>query len=307
VSKGTSRMVGIDADRKPARGDLFVIRSGPFQVPRSDSASASRCAAGIACLAVLTFAQAAYSQQLDLSRFVLTFDENFESLDISAAGPNARWTAHTPWHGDFGDAVFDNPGPDGPFKVTPQGLQIVARKDASGRWHSGLICSVDKDGRGQHGFSQQFGYFEMKAKLPAGPGVWPAFWLIGVDKKESASEIDVIEYYGAFPEYYHNVVHLFKDGKDLLAKDNLVRIPRNSLVDRYNTYGVLVDPENTTFYLNRSKVWQIATPPQYHQPMYILANLALGGGWPINRLASPAVMEIAYIRVFQVNNQNSGN
>ncbi|BCP52434.1 hypothetical protein K32_10510 [Kaistia sp. 32K] len=220
-------------------------------------------------------------------------------MDISAHGPGTRWIAHTPWNGDFGDAVFADPGPGGPFALTPEGLTITASKRADGSWQGGLLCSMDKDGAGQRGFAQQFGYFEMRAKLPDGPGVWPAFWLIGVDKKTSSSEIDVIEYYGQFPEYYHNVAHLFRDGKDRLQKDNLVRVPAGSLTDRFNDFGVLVEPELTRFFLNRKEIWRLPTPPEYHQPFYVLANLALGGGWPIDKLKSPAVMTIAHIMVFQ--------
>ena len=236
---------------------------------------------------------------LNLSNFVMTFDEHFERLDISAIGPGTRWIAHTPWNGDFGDARFDNPGPDGPFAKTPAGLSITARKDADGHWHSGLICSMDKDGPGQHGFAQRFGYFEMRAKFPEGPGVWPAFWLIGVDKTSSAAEIDVIEYFGQFPEYYHNWAHIFQDNKDRLSKDNLVHVPARSLTSKFNDFGVLIEPDMTRFYLNRLEIWSLPTPPEYRQPMYVLANLALGGGWPIDGLASPAVMQIEHIAVFQ--------
>jgi beta-glucanase (GH16 family) len=268
------------------------------------------CAFCFAVLFVLRSLGPASSGSLDLSHYRLTFDERFTSLNISASSSswnaNTRWIAHTPWNGDFGDAVFDNPGPDGPFSLTASGLRITARKDASGRWHSGLVCSVDRDGAGQRGFAQQFGYFEMKAKLPSGPGVWPAFWLVGVNKKSGSSEIDVLEYYGVGPEYYHNVVHLFKDGKDLLSKDNKVKVPRESLTDRYNTFGVLIESDKTTFYLNRNEVWQIDTPPEYHQPMYVLANLALGGGWPIE-FTSPVAMDIAYIKVFQAKSRDSVN
>jgi beta-glucanase (GH16 family) len=247
----------------------------------------------------------AFAQALDLSGYELTFNEEFKTLDISAHGPHTRWTAHTPWHGDFGDAVFDNPGPDGPFELTPDGLRIVARKDADGKWRSGLICSVDRDGPGQNGFSQKFGYFEMKAKLPDGPGVWAAFWLIGVNKESSAAEIDVLEYYGAFPEYYHNVAHVFKDGVDRLSRDNLVKVPSGSLTSRFNTYGVLIEPDKTTYYLNRNPVGQLDTPPEFKQPMYILANFALGGGWPI-KIASGLGMDIAYIKVYQSKEASSG-
>lgn len=236
---------------------------------------------------------------LDLRDYQLTFDEEFRQFDVSANGPGTRWIAHTPWHGDFGDAIFTDPGPNGPFKTGPHGLEITARKETSGKWRSGLICSVDRDGPGQKGFSQQYGYFEMKARLPGGPGVWPAFWLIGTDKTKGAAEIDVIEYFGAFPKYYHNWLHFFRGGKDELSQEHLVTVPYGSLTSQFNTYGVLVEADETTFYLNRKPVWRVKTPPEHRQPMYILVDLALGGGWPIDKLTSPQTMEVEYVKAFQ--------
>jgi hypothetical protein len=81
-----------------------------------------------------------------------TFTEDFNDLKVSAwkIGDD-RWIAHTPWHGDFGDAGFTNPQPDFPFIVNDGMLRIEARKDASGKWHSGLLASVDQ---WNDGFSQ---------------------------------------------------------------------------------------------------------------------------------------------------------
>jgi hypothetical protein len=237
---------------------------------------------------------------LDLTGYKLSFSEDFKTLDISAHGPNSTWTAHTPWNGDFGDAAFGNPGPGGPFSLNPQGLVITAAKKQNGQWVSGLISSVDKDGPGQHGFSQKYGYFEMKAILPSGPGTWPAFWLIGTDKSKSSAEIDVIEYYGDFPKYYHTTEHVWLGGgQHKLLRAQLVEVPEGSLSSGYNSFGVLITPETTSFYLNRREYWTTPTPPEYRQPMYILANLALGGGWPIAKLTSPQMMQIAYIKVYQ--------
>ncbi len=235
---------------------------------------------------------------LDLSGYRLTFDEDFFKLDISSHGPGTEWTAHTPWGGDFGDAVFDDPGPAGPFAVSSAGLSITAHKDAAGKWHSGLICSVDRDGPGAHGFSQRYGYFEMRAELPSGPGTWPAFWLIGTDKSKSASEIDVIEYYGQFEKYYHSTEHVWVNGRNILLRTDMMQVPNGILSSQFNTFGVLITPDRTSFYFNRQEYWSTPTPPEYRQPMYILANLALGGGWPIDRLTSPQVMRIAYIRAY---------
>ncbi len=236
---------------------------------------------------------------LDLSGYHITFSDDFhEKLDVSGDGPATRWIAHTPWNGDFGDAVFDNPGPDGPFSTGPDGLTITAHQDPKGRWHSGLLCSRDRDGPNAFGFAQQYGYFEMKAELPSGSGTWPAFWLVGVNKHPTAAEIDVVEYYGGFPAHFHSVEHIWQNGHDTLHLNHLQSIAPGILSSQYNTYGILITPTETNFYFNRQEIWSTPTPPEYRQPMYMLVNLALGAGWPI-RLKPPVQMRVAYIHVFQ--------
>ena len=108
----------------------------------------------------------------------------------------------------------------------------------------------------------------------------------------------MVEYYGGFPDYYHCVAHIWRKGADVLNRDFLVKAPHGSLSDRFNSYGVLIRPDKTTFYLNRRQVAQMDTPPEYRQPFYILANLAIGAGFPTKDLESPKVMQIAYIRAY---------
>ena len=63
---------------------------------------------------------------------------------------------------------------------------------------------------------------------------------------------------------------------------------------------MLIEPDQTSFYFNGQEYWSTPTPPEYMQPMYMLANLALGGGWPIDHLQSPQVMQIEYIRAYEM-------
>lgn len=236
-------------------------------------------------------------QRLDVSRMRLTFAEEFNTLDVSAKGPGTRWISHTPWGGDFGDAVFTSPEPGFPFTVKDGLLRIEARKNPAGRWQSGLLASADSRGQG---FSQRYGYFEMRARLPKGKGLWPAFWLSSVADPAAASsvEIDVLEGYGQFPDKFNSAVHVwYKNGNHRHSPLHTQGVPLNSLYDDFNLFGVLVGPEWIEFYLNRVEYWRFRTPPE-QRPAIVLLNLALGGGWPIDEAPSPSVMVVDYVRVY---------
>jgi hypothetical protein len=157
---------------------------------------------------------------LDLCAFRPIFLEDFNSLSVSGHPEDRqRWFAHTPWGGDFGDAAFADPEPAFPFTLRDGILRIEARKGADDKWRSGLLASAHPDGTG---FAQRYGYFEARAKLPEGPGVWPGFWLNANQPrtdKDPGVEIDVLEYYGQFPEGFHSSVHIWDNSG---ADDNRV-------------------------------------------------------------------------------------
>lgn len=109
-------------------------------------------------------AHAATGDRLDINQLRLTWEERFDTLDVSAWGtPPARWIAHTPWYGDFGDARFTDPGNGFPFTTAAGKLRIEARRGSDGIWRSGLLSSVDPKG---NGFAQKYGYFEARMKFP---------------------------------------------------------------------------------------------------------------------------------------------
>ncbi len=239
---------------------------------------------------------------LDLSGFRLTFHEDFDGpLDVSPWGPGTRWIAHTPWAGDFGDARFADPGPDFPFIVKDGILRIEARKDEAGKWSAGLLASNDPLG---NGFSQQYGYFEIRTKLPPGPGVWPAFWLCSSynrkDKtagKDGSVEIDIFEYYGRTPSSFTATIHIWEP-KPHRSEGSTITTKALEPSSGFHNYGCLIDPEWVTMYFDGIEVWKGKTPPEHNKPLMLLLNLALGPGWPIDKTPNPSIMEVDYVRVY---------
>lgn len=245
-------------------------------------------------------AQTSERHHLDISRYHETFSETFRGrLHVTPWGPS-RWIAHTPWHGDFGDASFADPQSNFPFLTGATGLSIIARKGADGKWQSGLLSSADAEGRG---FTQAGGYFEAKMKMPPGPGVWPAFWLAGHGDDSYSTEIDVVEYYGQFPDCYRANLHLWPKAPKLTPQEqgDLIHVPKGSLSDKFHTYGVEILDNDIVFYLDRYEVARQPASKAMHLPMSILVNLALGSGWPIDKTLNPSILKVDYVKAFKSN------
>ena len=236
--------------------------------------------------------------KLDLDQYRITFDDEFDDLNVSAWGPGTRWIAHTPWHGDFGEAQFVDPEPGFPFAIINGVLRVEARKEADGKWRSGLLASVDPSGSG---FSQRLGYFEFRAKFPAGSGVWPAFWLIANSDPHASAELDVVEYYGSVPDAYQSVIHLWpKDpGEQPLEQRFVNNVASGSLCDDFHRYGVDVSRDWTRFYFDGLEVARATAQPVDRGPFFILIDLALGGGWPIDETPNPSYMYVDYVRAYE--------
>ncbi|HVY84698.1 MAG TPA: glycoside hydrolase family 16 protein [Caulobacterales bacterium] len=145
-------------------------------------------------------------------------------------------------------------------------------------------------------FSQTYGYFEMRAKLPAGRGLWPAFWLLPADGSWPP-EIDILEQLGREPDGYYASIHASGH------IDSTTRISVADTTDGFHKYGVLWDPEHITWFFDERPVHQVDTPPDMHKPMYILVNLAIGGPWaqaPDQTTPFPARMSIDYVRAYSL-------
>ena len=151
-----------------------------------------------------------------------------------------------------------------------------------------------------HSFNQTYGYFEMKAELPAGQGLWPAFWLLP-QNGSWPPELDVMEVLGNAPGTLYTTVHTDQTGT--ATSSGIGSVVANTST-AFHTYGVDWEADKITWYFDDKPVYQVATPADMHSPMYMLANLAVGGSWPGNADATtpfPAQMNIDYIKAWTAN------
>jgi beta-glucanase (GH16 family)/Ca2+-binding RTX toxin-like protein len=240
----------------------------------------------------------------DTTALVSTFAEEFNTFRVSPTGLIGAETAwrSTYWWGRTiptnNEAEFysDHTTPVNPFSLSGDGVLSIRAAPATGlpaglTHTSGVITTLASH-------VQTYGYFEMRAMLPAGEGFWPAFWLLQANGTWPP-EIDVMEMIGDSTTSLHVNVHSQATGSHTVLP---AVVPLEDLSAGFNTFAVSWRPDVIRFYLNGTEVYQAATPDDMHRPMYMLANLAVGGpgSWPGPADAgASATMKIDFIRAYQ--------
>jgi beta-glucanase (GH16 family) len=247
----------------------------------------------------------------------LVFQDEFNSLSLNT-GTSA--TANNTWKttfaggernaGGVGEAQrYSDPDYKGsstqslginPFSVNNGVLTISARPaDAADlpylygyKYTSGLLTT-------QQSFVQTYGYYEIRADMPAEKGLHPAFWLLAADRTWPP-ELDVVESSGDAPHFFSNAVHTADRGTfNPFVKENSVS---PDITEGFHTYAMDWTKETISFYFDNKLTYQIATPSDLHKPMYMLVNLAVGGplaGQPDATTDwSQADFKVDYVRVY---------
>jgi beta-glucanase (GH16 family) len=146
----------------------------------------------------------------------------------------------------------------------------------------------------------------MRARLPNGRAMWPAFWLVPTDGP-TPPELDIVEVVGSDPSHAYMTVHW--DYTKPKTGNASCKLPLPDIDGRFYTYGALWTPTLTTFYIDRKPVALVRTPASMNVRMYMLVNLAVGGRWPgyvDERVAQRASMEIDWIAAYQLDSEGLG-
>ncbi len=157
-----------------------------------------------------------------------------------------------------------------------------------------------------------YGRIEVRAKLPAGTGTWPAIWMMPTDSEyggwPDSGEIDIMEHVGFDPGAIHATCHndtynwydgIPPPGGELNVNDFDENFHTYTLEWTESSLKWFVDE---TLYYTYSNTSSWSTWP-YNYDFFIILNIAIGGTWGgqqgIDDGIFPVQMEVEYVRVYQ--------
>jgi beta-glucanase (GH16 family) len=150
-------------------------------------------------------------------------------------------------------------------------------------------------------FAFKYGYAEIRAKLPKGAGMWPAFWLVQANR-QWPPELDIMEWQGVDPATDVVTAHW----KDTAGNNQQSSTGVNTGVDlsqAYHIYAADWEPNAITWYFDGKPIKRFTQKRWIpDKPMIVIANLAIGG-WEKGQLNPhpsdfPATFAIDYIRIW---------
>lgn len=173
-------------------------------------------------------------------------------------------------------------------------------------------------------FSQKYGRFEFRAKLPTGKGIWPAIWMLPAEEKyggwAASGEIDIMEARGQEPTKVLGTLHFGSRWPGNTEASTTYGLPSSGTIADFHVYALEWEPGAIRWYVDghcfatqdfwwssgKTKPAREADlnpwPAPFDRPFTIVMNLAVGGrflGNPDRTTPFPAEMLVDYVRVYE--------
>ncbi|MFN3907529.1 MAG: family 16 glycosylhydrolase [Flavobacterium sp.] len=164
----------------------------------------------------------------------------------------------------------------------------------------------------QNLFSQKYGRFEARVKLPLGKGLWPAFWMLGSNFDQvgwpQCGEIDIMEYLGNKPTEVFGTIH----GPGFAGAESISKfytLPTGRFDTDFHVFGVEWTESYINWYVDdvlysqktRKQVEQEGGEWVFNNDFFMILNIAVGGNLPGSPDANtmfPQRMLVDYVRVY---------
>ena len=344
---------GVQSDAVVLSSQTTTVVAPPSPVGDTDAANVQ---------SMIDPASYGYSEVYNRSGYDLVFSDEFNGTALNPY----RWNTGHRWDGEFNGERFeyrvinsekqfyvnifsddeehirDIASVYNPFELSGSSLAIRAIKNplktnnnnsaygsmaeisSQQDFLSGSIATHDK-------FSQKYGYFEARIKIPSHIGTFPAFWLFhenSVAEGTQKTEIDIMENLGHAPHYVYNTFHYYKDVSSSYAGTyNFIKPNPDGQIftgidysQDFHVYAVEWQPGRIVWLIDGEQVSEVTSNEVDFEELYIKLNLAMGGNWTnfptnlgglgrssgqyfptqddLNNFNNPA-LEIDYIRVYK--------
>lgn len=269
--------------------------------------SAGRAVLAVVIAAIALAAACGCHRDSTEQEYQLVWEDDFD-------GPAGQSPDTTKWLFDIGtdwgnaQLEYDTGRPENASLDGEGHLSMTARKET----YQGCEYTSARMITWTH-FSQRYGRFEARIRLPLGQGIWPAFWLLGADFTTvgwpTCGEIDIMEYRGQEPNVIYGSLH----GPGYYGG--------GAISKRYILEGAGFDAgfhvfavewsENSITWMVDNKSYLTVTPADlpssgywvFNHPFFIILNVAVGGnfvGPPNESTTFPQTMLVDWVRVYQV-------
>jgi beta-glucanase (GH16 family) len=160
-------------------------------------------------------------------------------------------------------------------------------------------------------FSQAYGRFESRIRLPGGQGLWPAFWMLGDNIGQvgwpGCGEIDIMENRGDRPTINSGSMHgPGYSGASALTNRYTLPVGQTFTSD-FHVFAVEWEVGVVRFYVD-DNLYETRTPADtpgrtwvFDHPFTLIMNVAVGGTFSGNPTAAtvfPQTMTVDYVRVY---------
>ena len=155
-------------------------------------------------------------------------------------------------------------------------------------------------------FEFQYGYVEARIALPAGSGIWPAFWMLGQNidgvSWPACGEIDILEAIN-YENKIYATCHWSANGGHADYGTN-----RNIDVTNFHTYFLEWTSESIKIGVDGAQHYEmkikdsVGQTGAFHKKFFFLLNVAVGGNWPgfnVDDSQFPTEMKVDFIKVYQ--------
>jgi hypothetical protein len=182
-------------------------------------------------------------------------------------------------------------------KVEDGSLKIIAKSDGNGGYTSARLKS-----EGLKEFT--FGRYEIRAKLPASQGTWPAIWMLGANfptvSWPAAGEMDIMEQKGGDKNTVLSTIHYpGNSGGDAPTQSTTL----TTSTTEFHNYTLEWSETEIKFAIDDKVYHTLANDAAlpFNADFFLILNVAMGGtlGGTIAPDFTEDMMEIDYIKVFQ--------